>query len=125
VRRPTASQERSGKKEILIGEEKTLRKKCTEKFVLTEPTPCRNDGREGIPLGPLLGSPSEEAEDDSGGGPIVVLISVQAEGGPVVVHIEQTNLEVPGRVDIQSAARFERKSAIGILVTAGAGDGGV
>jgi hypothetical protein len=82
-------------------------------------------GGRGIPLGPLLGSPSEEAEDDSGGGPIVVLISVEAEGGPVVVHIEQTNLEVPGWVDIQSAAHFVRNSAIRILVTAGAADGGV
>ena len=77
------------------------------------------------PLGPLLGSPSEEAEDDSGGGPIVVLISVQAEGGPVVVHIEQTDLEVPGRVDIQSAAYFIGNRAIRILVTADAADGGV
>ncbi len=92
---------------------------------MTEPTPCRNDGREGIPLGPLLGSPSEEPQDNAGGGPIVVLISVQAEGGPVVVHIEQTDLEAPGWVDIQSAAHFVRNSAILILVTAGAADGGV
>ncbi len=39
----------------------------------------------------VAGGASEKAEDDSGGGPIVVLMNIGAERGPVVVDIEQTD----------------------------------
>jgi len=51
-------------------------------------------------LRPLLGAPSEEPQDDPGGSPIVVLVKIKAEGGPVVVDVEQTDPEAPGWVDI-------------------------
>jgi len=51
-------------------------------------------------LRPLLGPSSEEPQDNPGRGPVVVLIKISSERGPVVVHIEQTDLEVSGRVDI-------------------------
>src|SRR6267143_478946 len=78
-------------------------------------------GRPG-PLGPLLGAASEEAEDDTGGGPIVILMKVGAERGPVVVDIEQADVEVPGRVDIDAAAGFVGKAVGRSRVTAGAAD---
>jgi hypothetical protein len=74
---------------------------------------------------PLLGATAEEAEDNSGGDPIVVLVKIGAEGGPVVVDIEQTDLEVARRVDIYSAAGFIRKAVGGSRITAGPGDGAV
>ncbi len=70
----------------------------------------RNDEREVTPLGPLLGAASEQADDNAGGGPIVVLMKIGAERGPVVVDIEQADVEVPGRVDIHSAAGFVGKT---------------
>lgn len=45
------------------------------------------------PIRPLLGSPSEEPHDNPGGSPIVVLMNIGAERGPVVVDIEQTDVE--------------------------------
>ena len=53
----------------------------------------------GMPLMPLFGSASEEAKYDSGGSRIVVLMQVNAERGPVVVDIEQTDVYVPGGVE--------------------------
>ena len=47
---------------------------------------------------PLLGVASEEPEDNAGGSPIVVLMNIGAERGPVVVDIEQADVEVPGWV---------------------------
>lgn len=61
-----------------------------------------------LTLRALLGTASEEAEYDPGRSRIVVLMQVNAEGGPVIVDIEQTYLEVPVRVDIYSAAHFIR-----------------
>src|SRR5713226_3764974 len=65
-----------------------------------------------MPLRPLLGSPSEEPQDDSGGDPIVVLMKIGAERGPVVVDIEQADLDVSGWMDVYSAARFNRKTVL-------------
>src|SRR6267143_5012008 len=73
----------------------------------------------------LFGATAEEAEDDTGRGPIVVLVEVGAERGAVVVDIEQTDVDVPGGVDIQSAAGFVGETVIGSLVTAGTADGRV
>ena len=53
-----------------------------------------------MPFKPLFGCPSEEAQDDPGGSPIVVLMKIRAEGGPVVIDIEQTYLDVSGGADI-------------------------
>ena len=64
-------------------------------------------------------------EDNTGGGPIVVLMNIGTEGGPVVVDIEQTDFPATGWVNIQSAARFNRKSIGRSGVAADAGDGGV
>ncbi len=78
-----------------------------------------------MPLRPLLGSPSEEPQDDSGGDPIVVLMKIGAERGPVVVDIEQTDVQASRRMDIYSAARFNRKTILRGFVTADPADGGV
>ena len=56
---------------------------------------------------PSLGAASEEADDDAGGDPIVVLMKIRAaERGAVVVGIEQTDVNVPEWVDIQPSANF-------------------
>ncbi len=55
---------------------------------------------ERAPSGRLLGPSAEEPQDNPGGSPIVVLMKINAEGGSVVVDIEQTDLEVSGGVDI-------------------------
>jgi hypothetical protein len=78
-----------------------------------------------LPLTPLLGSPSEEPQDDSCGDPIVVLMKIGAERGPVIVDIEQTDVHVSGRMDVYSAARFNRKTVLRSRVTADPADGGV
>jgi len=58
----------------------------------------------------------EEADDDAGGDPIVVLMKIRsAERGPVVVRIEQTDVNVPEWVDIQPAADFEREAVLGSM----------
>ena len=68
---------------------------------------------------------AEEAEDDAGGGPIVVLVNVGAEGGPVVVHVEQTDLPVRRGVEIHAASDFIGESALGKGVATGSADGGI
>ena len=73
--------------------------KCTQVFV----------ARHALTLMPLLGS-SEEAQYDSGGSRIVVLMQVNAEGSPVIVDVEQAYLEVPVGVNIYSAAHFIRQT---------------
>src|SRR6266850_558356 len=78
------------------------------------------------PLGRLLGAASEETDDDAGGDPIVVLMKIRAaERGPVVVRIEQTDVNVPGWVDIQPAADFEREAVLGSIVNAAPANLGV
>src|ERR1700674_1628432 len=52
-------------------------------------------------------------------------MKIGSERGPVVVDIEQADVEVPGWGDIQPPAHFHRKSAIRSLVTADSADGGV
>ena len=47
----------------------------------------------------LLGAAAEEADDNAGGGPIVVLVKIGAERSPVVVDVEQTDVDVPGGVE--------------------------
>ena len=72
----------------------------------------------------LLGA-AKEAEDDTGGGPIVVLVNIGAEGSPVVVEIEHADFPVTGGVDIQAAAHFIRQTVRRSGVTADSGNGGV
>ncbi len=69
------------------------------------------------------GAAAQEAEDDSGGDPIVVLMKIGAEGGPIVVGIEQTDVDAAGWVDIDSAAEFVGETVLGSGVF-GAADGG-
>src|SRR5580704_51059 len=76
-------------------------------------------------LGTLLGAAAEEAEDDSGGSPVIVLMCVCAERSPVVVDIEQANFPTVGRVEIKAAADFKGNGILGRAVAASAGDGGV
>src|SRR5258708_23693103 len=57
----------------------------------------------------LLGT-AKKAEDDTSGGPIVVLMKVGAERGPVVVDVEHTDFPMAGRVGIQTAAHFLRQT---------------
>ncbi len=64
-------------------------------FLATTGLNCRS-----APSGRLLGPSAEEPQDNPGGSPIVVLMKINAEGGSVVVDIEQTDLEVSGGVDI-------------------------
>src|SRR5260370_3340231 len=64
-------------------------------------------------------------EDDAGGSPIVVLMNVGAERGPVVVHVEQTDFPVTRWMEIQPAADFVRQTVRGSCVAADAADGGV
>ena len=75
--------------------------------------------------GLLLGAASEEAEDDAGGDPIVVLMSIGAERGPVVIDIEQSDVDVPGWVDVQPAADLKRETALRSVVSAAPAEGGV
>jgi hypothetical protein len=76
-------------------------------------------------LRPLLGSSSEEPENKAGGDRIIVLMKIGTERGPVVVRIEQTDVEAPGGVEIQSTARFNRKTISRSRVTTGPADGGI
>src|SRR6267143_5867071 len=80
--------------------------------------------RLGLP-GRLLGAASEETEDDAGGDPIVVLMSIRAERRAVEIRIEQTDVNVPRWVDIQPAADFEREAVFGSIVSAAPTDLGV
>jgi hypothetical protein len=76
--------------------------------------------------GLLLGCSAEEPHDNPRGNPIVVLMKVRAKGRPVVVGIEQTDLEVSRGVNVQPASDFNRKTAPrGSRVSAGTADGGV
>jgi len=52
-------------------------------------------------------------------------MKIGAERGPVVVDIEQTDVEASGWVNIHSAAHFNRKAVLRSLVTADPADGGV
>src|SRR6266849_1214754 len=70
----------------------------------------------------LLGFSSEEANHNPRGCPIVVLMKVSAERGPVVVHIKQTYLEVPRWLEIQPAAHLIRNTVDRSRVTGGAAD---
>src|SRR6266436_39212 len=75
------------------------------------------------PPGRLLGAASEETDDNSGGDPIVVLMKIcAAERGAVVVGIEQTDVNVPGWVDIQPAADFIRETVLRSVVSAAPAD---
>ncbi len=76
-------------------------------------------------FGPLVGASSEEMEDDTGGDPVVVLLNVGAERGPVVVNVEQTDFPVTGWMEIQSATYFVRQTVRGSCVAADAANGGV
>src|SRR6266581_3251877 len=64
-------------------------------------------------------------EDDTGGDPVVVLLNVGAERGPVVVNVEQTDFPVTGWMEIQSATYFVRQTVRGSCVAADAANGGV
>src|SRR5260370_21367962 len=64
-------------------------------------------------------------QDDTGGSPIVVLVKIGAERGPVVVDVKQTDFPATGGVEIQSATDFVRQAVIRSRVTAGPADGGV
>src|SRR5882672_2447795 len=75
--------------------------------------------------GLLLGAASEEAEDNARGDPIVVLMGVGAERGPVVIDIEQTDVDVPGWMDVQPAADLKRETVLGSIVNAAPADLGV
>src|SRR5260370_40005465 len=70
----------------------------------------------------LLGFPSKEANHNPGGSPIVVLMNISAEGRPVVVHIEQTYLEVSRWLEIQPAAHLIRNTVDRSRVTGAAAD---
>ena len=59
-------------------------------------------------IGLVVGRSAEEAENDTGGSPIVVLMTVGAERGPVVINVEQTDFPVTRRVEIHSAPYFIR-----------------
>src|SRR5260370_18724339 len=76
-------------------------------------------------LGHLLRAAAEEPQHNTRGSPIVVLMKIGTEGGTVVVEIEQTDVDVPGGVNIDSAAGFIGNRVIRGCVAAGPGDGGV
>lgn len=63
-------------------------------------------------FGPLLRAASEETQDDSGGGPVIVLMSVRAKRGAVIVDIEQADFPATGRAEIYSATHFKRKRVL-------------
>src|SRR5258705_12178763 len=75
-------------------------------------------GNASAPDWQLLGAATEEAQDDAGGDPIVVLVGVGAERCTVVVGIEQTDVNVPGRVHIEPAADLERETVLRSVVSA-------
>src|SRR5882672_1725204 len=76
----------------------------------------------GCARGRLLGAASEQTDDDAGGDPIVVLTSVRAERSAVIIGVEQTNVNVPGWVNIQPAADFERETILRSIVNAAPAD---
>lgn len=68
------------------------------------------DGKgSGKPIRTLF-STAKEAEDDTGGSPIIVLVNIGTERSPVVVEVEHADFPVPGRVDIQAATHFVRQA---------------
>src|SRR5207244_13216928 len=102
-------------------------KRARHGLVHTHTWPARA-GKNGSYRIRLVGGAAEEANDDSGGDPIAVLMKSgtrRAKSRPVEVGIEQTNVNVPGRVDIDSAADFVGEAVNRNLVAAGPGDGGV
>src|SRR5260370_20240242 len=68
---------------------------------------------------------AKEAEDNAGGSPIVILMNVGAERGPVVVDVEETDFPVRRGVEVNAAADFVGEAVAGNGVAAGAGDGGI
>src|SRR5580700_3007886 len=78
-----------------------------------------------VSFGPSLGAASEQAQHDSGGNPIVVLMSVRAERGSVVIDIEQADFPATGRAEIDSTSHFIRNRVLRSVVTAAAANRGV
>ena len=67
----------------------------------------------------------EEAEDYPGGDPIVGLMETGAEGGTVEVGIEETDVDVAVRMDVDAAADFHGETVDGGGVATNAAGGGV
>jgi hypothetical protein len=73
-------------------------------------------------LGLLLGA-SEETQDDSSAGPVIVLMGVRAERGPVVVDIEEADFPATGGAVVDAATYFKGDAVL--RRSGAAADGGV
>ncbi len=74
--------------------------------------------------GRLLGAAAEEAENDSGGGPIIVLAKIGAEGGAGVVEVEQTDVDMAGGEEATTSCLSLAWARPTISCVAGAVSGG-
>ena len=63
-----------------------------------EGRPCKEEDDETLRL--ILRAADQQVQDDAAGNPIVALIQVGAERSPVVVEIEQADVDASGRVDV-------------------------
>lgn len=61
----------------------------------------------------LFGAAAEEPEDYARGDPVIVGLGAGAEGGAVVVDVEQADIPVARWVDVDAAADFIGKGAAG------------
>src|SRR5215472_15690889 len=75
----------------------------------------------------LLRTGAEKAEDDAGGGPVIVLggRAGGTKSGAVVVHVDQANFPVSREVEVDAASGFVGNAVEGSFESARAGDGGV
>src|SRR5208282_2666215 len=73
----------------------------------------------------LVGAASEEAKDNSGGSPIIVLMSIGAERSPVIVEIDHADFPMAGCTVINAAACLIRNTVLRSGVAASSGDGEV
>ena len=60
----------------------------------------------------LLGSASEQPQNNPDRCRVIVLMQVRAEARPVIIEIEHTDLEVSRWMNIQSAADLKRQAVV-------------
>src|SRR5690348_7108551 len=76
----------------------------------------------------LFRAGAEEAQDDAGGGPVIVLggrIASSAKGSAVVVHVDQAHFPVRREVEVEAASRLVGNAVDGSFESTWAADGGV
>src|SRR5712671_7600491 len=73
----------------------------------------------------LLLRSAEKPQHNPGGRPIIILVKISPERSPVIVHIDQTDLNFSGQLHVQSAADLIGQNVLRSRKSAGPRDGDV